>query len=103
AESSTPQNAGEPAGASLRSTASHPGADTNRHANGKSGNGSIDAALLHRAGVAYLGETAGVQERSHQFASFQSDAPACDNCGAITVRNGNCYLCYNCGNSMGCS
>ena len=20
-----------------------------------------------------------------------------------TVRNGNCYLCYNCGNSMGCS
>lgn len=37
------------------------------------------------------------------FASFQSDAPACDNCGAITVRNGNCYLCHNCGNSMGCS
>ncbi len=38
-----------------------------------------------------------------QFASFQSDAPACDHCGAITVRNGNCYLCHNCGNSMGCS
>jgi ribonucleoside-diphosphate reductase alpha chain len=41
--------------------------------------------------------------RSQQFAKFQSDAPACDNCGAITVRNGNCYLCHNCGNSMGCS
>ena len=41
--------------------------------------------------------------RSQQFARFQSDAPACDNCGAITVRNGNCYLCHNCGNSMGCS
>ena len=41
--------------------------------------------------------------RSVQFASFQADAPACDNCGAITVRNGNCYLCHNCGNSMGCS
>ena len=41
--------------------------------------------------------------RSEQFAAFQSDAPACDNCGAITVRNGNCYLCHNCGNSMGCS
>ena len=41
--------------------------------------------------------------RSQQFASFQTDAPACDNCGAITVRNGNCYLCHNCGNSMGCS
>ena len=41
--------------------------------------------------------------RSKQFANFQSDAPGCDNCGAITVRNGNCYLCHNCGNSMGCS
>ena len=41
--------------------------------------------------------------RTDQFASFQLDAPACDSCGAITVRNGNCYLCYNCGNSMGCS
>ena len=41
--------------------------------------------------------------RSEQFASFQTDAPACDNCGAITVRSGNCYLCYNCGSSMGCS
>ncbi|MCA8999018.1 MAG: vitamin B12-dependent ribonucleotide reductase, partial [Planctomycetaceae bacterium] len=41
--------------------------------------------------------------RSEQFAQFQSDAPACDNCGAITVRNGNCYLCHNCGQSMGCS
>ena len=41
--------------------------------------------------------------RSDQFASFQADAPACDNCGAITVRAGNCYLCHNCGSSMGCS
>ena len=41
--------------------------------------------------------------RSEQFARFQSDAPACDSCGAITVRNGNCYLCHNCGQSMGCS
>ncbi len=37
------------------------------------------------------------------FARFQIDAPSCDNCGSITVRNGNCYLCHNCGNSMGCS
>ncbi len=41
--------------------------------------------------------------RDSQFAKFQSDAPSCDNCGAITVRNGNCYLCHNCGNSLGCS
>jgi ribonucleoside-diphosphate reductase alpha chain len=38
-----------------------------------------------------------------QFEHFMDDAPACDNCGAITVRNGACYRCYNCGNSMGCS
>ena len=31
------------------------------------------------------------------------DAPACDGCGAITVRSGTCYKCLNCGNSMGCS
>ncbi len=34
---------------------------------------------------------------------FQTDAPICDNCGAITVPNGNCYRCFNCGSSMGCS
>jgi ribonucleoside-diphosphate reductase alpha chain len=37
------------------------------------------------------------------FTDFQQDAPACDVCGAITVRNGACYRCHNCGNSMGCS
>ena len=41
--------------------------------------------------------------RDGQFAGFQSDAPSCDSCGSITVRNGNCYLCHNCGNSLGCS
>jgi ribonucleoside-diphosphate reductase alpha chain len=38
-----------------------------------------------------------------QFGHFMADAPACDVCGSITVRNGACYRCYNCGNSMGCS
>ncbi|TWT79818.1 Vitamin B12-dependent ribonucleotide reductase [Planctomycetes bacterium CA13] len=44
-----------------------------------------------------------VTSQGEQFARFQMDAPSCDNCGSITVRNGNCYLCHNCGNSMGCS
>jgi ribonucleoside-diphosphate reductase alpha chain len=43
------------------------------------------------------------EEQQEQFAHFQSDAPACDNCGALTVRCGTCYRCFNCGNSMGCS
>jgi ribonucleoside-diphosphate reductase alpha chain len=44
-----------------------------------------------------------VEVQQQQFARFQSDAPACDNCGALTVRCGTCYRCFNCGNSMGCS
>jgi ribonucleoside-diphosphate reductase alpha chain len=40
-------------------------------------------------------------DRSH--AALMGDAPACDACGSITVRNGTCYKCLNCGNSMGCS
>jgi ribonucleoside-diphosphate reductase alpha chain len=36
-------------------------------------------------------------------AALMGDAPACDGCGSITVRNGSCYKCMNCGNSMGCS
>ena len=33
----------------------------------------------------------------------QSDAPPCDFCGAIMVRNGSCYKCYECGQTSGCS
>jgi ribonucleoside-diphosphate reductase alpha chain len=40
---------------------------------------------------------------SQQGTQMQADAPACDVCGAITVRSGMCYKCLNCGNSMGCS
>ena len=35
--------------------------------------------------------------------SMMGDAPFCDDCGHITVRNGACYKCLNCGASMGCS
>ena len=91
---------------------------TNGHANGhKNGNGNgsstsslqspaaslYSAKLLERAGVMPKTDVASPSVRSEQFAGFQADAPACDGCGAITVRNGNCYLCHNCGNSMGCS
>ena len=34
---------------------------------------------------------------------MMGDAPFCDVCGHITVRNGACYKCLNCGNSLGCS
>ncbi|MGB2821712.1 MAG: vitamin B12-dependent ribonucleotide reductase [Phycisphaerae bacterium] len=37
-----------------------------------------------------------------QFSHYQEDAPACEVCGSITVRSGNCYTCHNCGTSLGC-
>ncbi|MCH2113539.1 MAG: vitamin B12-dependent ribonucleotide reductase [Pirellulales bacterium] len=68
--------------------------------NGVGGSSSYGDNLLERAGVMPKTFDGG---RGEQFAGFQTDAPSCDSCGAITVRNGNCYLCHNCGNSMGCS
>jgi len=33
----------------------------------------------------------------------QQDAPVCDTCGSIMVRNAACYKCLNCGGTSGCS
>lgn len=32
-----------------------------------------------------------------------ADAPACDTCGSMMVRNAACYKCLNCGSTSGCS
>ncbi len=40
---------------------------------------------------------------NRQMAEFMGDAPPCEVCGHITVRNGACYKCLNCGTSAGCS
>lgn len=45
----------------------------------------------------------GLDALSSAARSMQSDAPACNTCGHITIRSGTCYKCLNCGNSMGCS
>lgn len=37
------------------------------------------------------------------LSNMMGDAPACPTCGHITVRNGSCYKCLNCGDSLGCS
>jgi ribonucleoside-diphosphate reductase alpha chain len=44
-------------------------------------------------------------ERSDPPSTFevQADAPPCPTCGSITVRNGACYKCINCGTTTGCS
>ena len=38
-----------------------------------------------------------------QLGEMMGDAPMCDQCGHVTIRNGACYKCLNCGSSMGCS
>jgi len=46
-----------------------------------------------------------VEEHFDHLSTFdnQSDAPACDTCGSMMVRNASCYKCLNCGASTGCS
>jgi ribonucleoside-diphosphate reductase alpha chain len=44
-----------------------------------------------------------IRTLSDAIAHFQQDAPTCPNCGHVAVRNGACYKCLNCGESLGCS
>jgi ribonucleoside-diphosphate reductase alpha chain len=46
---------------------------------------------------------AGTASMQSALAEMMGDAPLCDTCGHITVRNGSCFKCLNCGNSLGCS
>jgi ribonucleoside-diphosphate reductase alpha chain len=50
-----------------------------------------------------LEATAAISVMSTHLSEMMGDAPFCDVCGHITVRNGSCYKCLNCGNSLGCS
>ena len=69
--------------------------------------GSDGADQLSRKSVketVKVGETRDTGNALDQSnAHLMGDAPACDGCGSITVRNGTCYRCLNCGSSMGCS
>ncbi|MCZ2357122.1 MAG: vitamin B12-dependent ribonucleotide reductase [Bacteroidia bacterium] len=48
-------------------------------------------------------KSAKIESTQEFLGSLMGDAPACNVCGHITIRNGTCYKCLNCGNSMGCS
>ena len=79
---------------------------------------SVVDYVFRTLGIEYLG----MQELSHvpgsgglprsvssgdaledQIRALRMDAPRCDSCGHSTVRNGSCFRCLNCGNSIGCS
>ncbi len=63
-------------------------------AEAKGGNGGHTRPLSSGRAVTTLSDT---------VAHFQQDAPTCPNCGHVAVRNGACYKCLNCGESLGCS
>ncbi|MEW6058332.1 MAG: vitamin B12-dependent ribonucleotide reductase [Bdellovibrionota bacterium] len=50
-----------------------------------------------------LSASGGANILSKHLQDMMGDAPFCNQCGHTTVRNGACYKCLNCGNSMGCS
>ena len=58
---------------------------------------TLELPLMHKE------ETSGVDAMDAALSEMMGDAPACPTCGHITVRNGACYKCLNCGDSLGCS
>ena len=68
----------------------------------KGGNGDSGKAVAVAQRIEATG-TNRLAQVDEQYRHFQEDAPPCDVCGALTYRNGNCYKCSNCGNSLGCS
>jgi len=72
-------------------------------ANGGNGDSTKTALRLAKAPDRVAAATAQIDRLDQQFSHYQEDAPPCDVCGAITVRNGNCYRCHVCGSSLGCS
>ena len=60
---------------------------------------------LQETGILEAAETTtnSVTTVQEVLGDMMGDAPACNECGHITIRNGSCYKCLNCGNSLGCS
>ncbi len=67
------------------------------------GNGAAPKVAGDGPGTARAAVTAPVDTMDRALGDLMGDAPFCDTCGHITVRNGSCYRCLNCGDSKGCS
>ncbi len=66
--------------------------------------GKMKEAILNEATAATVeSSTSSASVLDKQLEGMMGDAPACSECGHITVRNASCYKCLNCGTSMGCS
>ncbi len=75
--------------AAAETTNGHTNGNGHGHSHTNGGGTAVETATQTDALSAALGRLMG-------------DAPVCT-CGSITVRNGTCYKCLNCGASLGCS
>jgi ribonucleoside-diphosphate reductase alpha chain len=83
-------------GSGPTTAAARPARGPVRNGNGNNGHASDSATVVFES-------TAAISVMSAHLSEMMGDAPFCDVCGHITVRNGACYKCLNCGNSLGCS
>jgi ribonucleoside-diphosphate reductase alpha chain len=60
-------------------------------------------ANLHPAKMAVATAIAMSDIEKKKLMGTSADAPVCRSCGNITLRNGTCYMCPNCGTTTGCS
>ena len=77
---------------------------------GHGGGGIAPEAPLRQTQAANPGHMPSLQDRGLYHAADamremydMGDAPSCNVCGAIMVRNGSCYRCLSCGSTSGCS
>jgi ribonucleoside-diphosphate reductase alpha chain len=104
-----PSDAGSAIQTSDKEVKGSAGASSGNHLTARTDDGGVlagassKAVLVPSAGMLSRRMSPQIERVDQQFSHYQEDAPACDVCGSITVRNGNCYKCYNCGSSLGCS
>jgi ribonucleoside-diphosphate reductase alpha chain len=77
---------------------------------GMAGGGIAPEAQPHQTAAASPTHVPSLQDRGLYHAADamrdmydMGDAPSCNVCGAIMVRNGSCYRCMSCGSTSGCS
>ncbi|HDL49597.1 MAG TPA: vitamin B12-dependent ribonucleotide reductase, partial [Actinobacteria bacterium] len=66
------------------------------------GPGTPAAAAVKQSIPVTAGDVATASVQS-ALADMMGDAPLCPTCGHITIRNGTCFKCLNCGDTTGCS
>jgi ribonucleoside-diphosphate reductase alpha chain len=82
---------------------SHSNGNGHSHNGNGNGNGNGKHLATEQLQVIATATLTPVSALDQQLSEMMGDAPFCDVCGHITVRNGACYKCLNCGNSLGCS